>query len=78
MEVQMNLMQNDTFHWQLPDGFELHSGDRVEIFRTGDWIPGRVEYRPRREYLIELDDGEEVALDEDLTIRVVGRKWVSY
>ena len=72
----MSLTVNSTRHWQLPDGFELLSGDRVEFYENGEWFPGRIEYRPRIEYVLVLDRGELVELSTDLVLRVRSSSWV--
>ncbi|HEY3344190.1 MAG TPA: DUF5348 domain-containing protein [Anaerolineaceae bacterium] len=71
----MSMILNETEHWQLPDGGELHSGEFVEVLAENGWIPGRIEYRPRRHYVLVLDDGQEWAITADLVVRSRDRKW---
>ena len=73
----MSLTVNSTRHWQLPDGFELHSGDRVELYEKGQWLPGRIEYRPKKEYVLILDRGDLIEITADLVIRVRNTAWVT-
>ncbi len=70
----MNLILNNTYHWQLPSGAELYSGEAIELYRDGSWVPGRIEYRPRRHYILILETGEEVSITEDLQLRALERK----
>ncbi|HEX9013257.1 MAG TPA: DUF5348 domain-containing protein [Anaerolineaceae bacterium] len=69
----MSLILNETAHWQMPDGGELHSGERIEVLLEGSWVAGRIEYRPRREYVLVLEGGEERAVEESLVLRPVER-----
>jgi hypothetical protein len=73
----MSVMLNETEHWQLPDGGELYSGELVELLLDGSWVPGRVEYRPRRRYVLILDDGRERAITQDLVLRSRDRKYAT-
>ncbi len=73
----MSLTLNETDHWQLPDGGELHSGECIELLWDGVWIPGRIEYRPRRHYVLILDDGQERAINENLVVRSRERRWAT-
>ncbi len=72
----MSLTLNATHHWQLPDGGELYSGECIEMYLNGRWFPGRIEYRPGRQYLLILDDGREWPISEDLTVRLHEPNWV--
>ena len=65
----MSLVMNTRNHWQLPDGGELQSGDRIELLLNDAWIPGRIEFKPRREYVLVLDDGQERDISEELVLR---------
>ncbi len=73
----MSLIMNTTYHWQLPDGMELYSGDLIELCVNGSWIPGRIEYRPRKHYMLILDDGQEWPITEELNVRWLERKWMA-
>ena len=70
----MSLILNTTYHWQLPNGAELHSGDRVELYFKEQWVAGRVEYQPRKHYMLVLDDGQELPMSEDLMVRSIKHK----
>jgi hypothetical protein len=71
----MSLKMNETNHWQLPDGGELHSGEQIELLIDGKWVPGVIEYRPRRSYVLILEDGQERAISEHLEVRSRERPW---
>jgi hypothetical protein len=71
----MSLILNNTDHWQLSDDGELYSGEPIELHRDEQWIPGRIEYRPRKGYVLILESGEEVPIHPDLEIRAVERRW---
>ncbi len=71
----MGLILNETYHWQLPDGGELHSGEPAELLLNGVWVPCRIEYRPRRAYVLILENGQEYPIHEGLVIRPVERRW---
>ncbi len=71
----MTLVMNSTSHWQLPDGGELYSGDLIELFMDGSWIPGRIEIRSRKGYVLVLDNGQEKEISEDLILRWQERKF---
>jgi hypothetical protein len=73
----MSLVKNATNHWQLPDGGELYSGDLIELYVNNAWIPGRIEFRPRRQYILILDNGQEFDMSEDLTLRWREKKFFS-
>jgi hypothetical protein len=73
----MGMILNETEHWQLPDGGELHSGEFVEVLAETGWIPGRIDYRPRRRYVLVLDDGQEWTITPDLVLRSRDRKWAA-
>ena len=70
----MSLILNSTYHWQLPGGAELHSGDRVELFLDGQWTAGRIEYKPRKHYMLILDDDQELPVTEELQVRPIKQK----
>jgi hypothetical protein len=65
----MSLVMNTRNHWQLPDGGELHSGDLIEVYINDSWISGRIEYKPRREYVLVLDNGQVWDICEGLNLR---------
>ncbi len=73
----MSLTLNATDHWQLPDGGELHSGERIELLLDGVWVPGVIEYRPRRHYILILEDGQEQPISEHLVVRSRERPWAT-
>jgi hypothetical protein len=73
MEAEMSLFLNKTGHWQLPDGFELHSGDAVEIYLDGQWIPAEINYRPPNRYQIRFENGQTMEISEDLDFRICNR-----
>ncbi len=65
----MGLVMSASNHWQLADGGDLYSGDLIELYLDGAWIPGRVEFRPRKEYILVLDNGQVWEITEDLVLR---------
>jgi hypothetical protein len=68
----MNLILNKTDHWVLPGGAELHIGDLVEVQLEGKWVKGQVYYKPRKSYMLQLEDGREMVICSELVIRVRG------
>jgi len=71
----MSLKLNESRHWQLPNGAELRSGDQVEMYQDERWIPGEISYHPRRDYQIQLDNGQIFDLSEQLTLRIQTPEW---
>jgi hypothetical protein len=71
----MSLVLNDTDHWQHSEDGELYSGEPIELYRNERWIPGRIEYRPRKGYILILEGGEEVLIHPGLEIRAIDRRW---
>jgi hypothetical protein len=68
----MNLILNKTDHWVLPGGAELHIGDLVEVQLDGKWVEGQVSYKPKKSYVLRLEDGQEMEMCPDLVIQVRG------
>ncbi len=66
----MNLIQNESLHWQITGGAELHSGDQVELYQNGRWFRGEIQYRPRWKYLVRLENGQIFDLNEQLSVRL--------
>jgi len=67
----MSLMQNETHHWQLPNGAQLHSGDTIELYQDGCWMQGEINYHPSKQYQIRLKNGQIVEITEHLTLRLI-------
>ncbi len=71
----MSIIFNKSRRWQLPGGFELHSGDQVELFLDGEWRAGVINLRPRDRYQVYLDDGRVLDLSEGLVLRIHNREY---
>ncbi len=74
----MNLKINKRGHWQLPDGFELRSGDHIEIYVDGCWIQGEINYRPPGQYQIWLRTGQVLDMNGDVVLRIVNQDWAKF
>jgi hypothetical protein len=72
----MSLSLNSRKHWQLPDGFELRSGDPVELLLDGKWLPGEIYYHPQKLYQVRLENGQVVDINAGLELRVAKREWM--
>jgi hypothetical protein len=58
-----------TFRHYLADQ-PVHCGDILELYREGEWLPGRYEWTGRPDELPTLDFGDEtVWLDDDSLVR---------
>ncbi len=71
----MSIRFNKSRRWQLPGGFELHSGDQVEMLQDGVWLPGVINFRPGDRYQLWLDDGRVMDLCEELELRIYNREY---
>ena len=71
----MSIVFNKSRRWQLPGGFELHSGDQVELFLEGEWRTGVINLRPRDRYQVCLEDGRALDLSEGLVLRIHNREY---
>ncbi len=71
----MSIRFNQSRRWQLPGGFELHSGDQVELFLEGAWQKGVINLRPRERYQVWLEDGRTLDLCEEMEIRIHNREF---
>lgn len=54
---------------------EVSSGEVVEIFAFGDWLPGRIEYGRRLGYyFLDPETGAQLVLAEGLRMRYSARR----
>ena len=71
----MSIVFNKSRRWQLPGGFELHSGDQVELFLDSEWRAGEINLRPRDRYQVCLEDGRVLDLSEEMVLRIHNREY---
>jgi hypothetical protein len=77
-EIKMTLIQNQTNHWQLPNGFELHSGDQVDVLIDEIWFPAMINLRPSNHFQIWMDNGQIMEITEHLTLRIRNRDYLDH
>lgn len=75
MREGIRLNEIGRWEWERPDGgrSEVSSGDVVEVFAFGDWLPGRVEHSRRLGYyFLDPETGAQLVLTEGLRMRYPG------